>query len=210
MVDKRKIKKTLKRIEKLKIWQLLILLFLTTFIAATSLRLNNVEMVKRRDAVISADKELNDSKVQERLKELRDYSSAHMNTDVVVQLEKIYERDVQAAIQAATDKANNNPNGNIYKKASEVCDPQFSGYSLGYQNCMMAEISKYSSSENPVDEINYPESRLYVFRFSSPFWTPDLTGWTIVVAIIIAFLIVIKIIFTLILRFMLKKHKPFI
>ena len=187
-MDKRRIKKTLKQIEKLKIWQLLILLFLTTFIAATSLRLNNVEMIKRRDAVISADKELNDAKVQERLKELRDYSSAHMNTNVVVQLEKIYERDVQAVVQSATDKANNNPNGNIYKKAAEVCDPQFSGYSLGYQNCMMAEISKYASSENPVDKINFPESRLYVFRFSSPLWTPDLTGWTIAAAIVIIFL----------------------
>lgn len=209
-MDKSRIRKNLKRIQALKVWQLLILLVLTIFVAMTAIRMNNVEMIKRRTAVISADQELDDKKVQERLKELRDFSSAHMNANAVVQLEKIYARDIQQATQRATEKANSNPNGNIYKRASDICDPQFPGYSRGYQDCMMAEITKFSSGENPVDSIDFPEARLYVSRFTSPLWTPDLAGWTVLVAILIVFLIISKIIFEVILRLILRKHKTFI
>ena len=83
-MGKHRIKKLLKKIEALKIWQLVILLIMSLFVIATALRLNNVEMVKRREAVISADKELNLEKAIERLKELRDFTSKHMNTSTTV------------------------------------------------------------------------------------------------------------------------------
>ncbi|MDO4872009.1 MAG: hypothetical protein Q4A27_01090 [bacterium] len=210
MVGKSLLKKRLKQIQALKTWQLLILLVLTIFVAATALRLNNVEMIRRRDAVVAADNELDENKAQARLIELRDFASAHMNSEVVVQLEKIYERDSQKAFQAASESANNNPNGNIYKKAAEVCDPRYSGYSSAYQACMMAEIEKYGASGEINDKIKYPEASLYIYRFSSPFWSPDLAGWTILVAGLIIIFIIGKLIFTFILRMMLKKHKPFI
>ena len=56
MVGKGKIKKRLKQIQSLKNWQLFILLLLVIFVDLTALRLNNVGMVRRREAVESADK----------------------------------------------------------------------------------------------------------------------------------------------------------
>jgi len=55
LIDKRKVKSKLNSLQRLKTWQLLILLIFMSFIAATFLRLNNVGMIERREAVISAD-----------------------------------------------------------------------------------------------------------------------------------------------------------
>ena len=210
VVDRRKIKKTLKRISALKTWQLLVLLVLVIFVAATALRLNSVEMGKRRDAVISADKDQDEAKAGERLKELSDFVSHHMNTTTEVLLVEIYKRDAQKIITDANEKANHNPNGNIYKRTAEVCDPINTGYNQAYFTCLYNELQKYSSDDYVATSVKFPDSSLYTHRFSSPLWTPDLAGWTILTSIIIVILIVAKLIFTLILNLILKKHKPFI
>ena len=56
MVGKGRIKKRLKQIQSLKNWQLFILLILVIFVNLTALRLNNVGMIRRREAVETADK----------------------------------------------------------------------------------------------------------------------------------------------------------
>lgn len=55
VANKKQIRSTLKKLGALKTWQLLILLVLALFIAATALRLNNVGMNQRREGVYSAD-----------------------------------------------------------------------------------------------------------------------------------------------------------
>ena len=56
MVDKRIARRSIRRLERIKTWQLLILFVLVCFVAATFLRINNVGMVQRRNAVAIADK----------------------------------------------------------------------------------------------------------------------------------------------------------
>ena len=208
-MGKHRIKKLLKKIEALKIWQLVILLIMSFFVIATALRLNNVEMIRRREAVISADKELNLEKAIDRLKELRDFTSKHMNTSTTVQLEKIYLDETEQM----KEQASKNYGVEITAKARAVCDPRFQsiGYGVQYSQCFADELAKYNRDNAKIDDkIKFPEASLYINRFSSPFWTPDLMGWTVVVAVIIIILIIFKIINVLILKMILKKYDPFI
>ena len=213
MVGKRRIKKLLKKIEALKIWQLVILLVLSLFVVATALRLNNVEMVKRREAVILADKELNLEKAIERLKELRDFTSKHMNTSTTVQLEKIYLDETEKIKQQMNEQASKNYGVEITAKARAVCDPRFQsiGYGIQYSQCFADELAKYNRDSSRIDDkIKFPEASLYINRFSSPIWTPDLMGWMVLFAILIIVLIIIKIVSTIILKIILKRYDPFI
>ena len=132
MANKKQIRTTLKKISMLKTWQLIILLILVLFIAATALRLNNVGMDQRREGVYSADEAGDEDIIHQRLLSLREYSSSHMNANTgAFVLKNQYDRDSQRALADAQNKSeeSESPNGNIYKKAAEVCDPQFSGYS---------------------------------------------------------------------------------
>ncbi|MFZ2929143.1 MAG: hypothetical protein WA023_07910, partial [Lactococcus raffinolactis] len=142
MANKKQIRSTLKKLGALKTWQLLILLVLALFIAATALRLNNVGMDQRREGVYSADESGDEEILHQRLLSLREYSSKHMNANTgTFVLKNQYERDSQTALKEAQERSQNSesPNGNIYKKAAEVCDPQYSGYSQAYMQCFMNE-----------------------------------------------------------------------
>ena len=55
MADKGRIQKGIKDLQRVKTWQLVVLLVIVGFVAATFLRLNSIGMVQRRDAVITAD-----------------------------------------------------------------------------------------------------------------------------------------------------------
>ena len=81
--------------QRVKTWQLIVLLIIVGFIAATFLRLNNIGMVQRREAVLVADKEGNDEVIINRLYDLQRHVSSHMNTDLGrgVYLEESYTRD---------------------------------------------------------------------------------------------------------------------
>ena len=93
MADKRRIQRTVKVVEKVKTWQLVILLLMAGFVAATFLRLNNIGMIERRDAVWAADKTGDVGKVQDRLYDLQRYVASHMNTDPGrVQLDHAYKK----------------------------------------------------------------------------------------------------------------------
>ena len=210
-MDKRKIKKTLKRLNALKNWQLLVLLFLVMFVVATAWRMNNVGMIQRRDAVIAADKELNEEKIRIRLIELQNYTNSHMNSSTgLVSLVKTYEKDSQIEIERISKMKQGE---NVHKKVAEVCDPQFtaaSRYSRAYFDCWERELSKYPSQDLTSVEPKWPPQQLYEYNFESPVWTPDLVGWSTLVAIFICLVIIFKMIFTVILNQILKKTEPFI
>lgn len=211
MVGKSKLKKRLKQIQALKTWQLLILLILTLFIDATALRLNNVGMEKRRQSVLSADKELNESVAIDRLTELRSYVNSHMNANTGrIPLQNILNRDYDAAVKEASEKAKNNPNGNIFKKAESVCKPRFMGtygYIRGYIQCILDEQQKYPAENSEISLKQLP-TEAYQYEFSSPLWTPDLAGWTTLISLFIVIFILVKIITTQILKMILKKVSP--
>ena len=225
MVGKGKIKKRLKQIQSLKNWQLFILLLLVIFVDLTALRLNNVGMVRRREAVEAADKVGDVEAARKATIEFANYVHAHMNSGGIVYSDKthwfkinrevkivwsnIYESDMRKAEQIAREAESNNPNGNIFKKAEETCRPRFrGGYSLAYQQCILDEQNKYPASNQGQIKAKYPNITEYTYSFVTPIWSPDLAGWTTLVATILIFMIIIKMITTTILKLVLKKYVP--
>ena len=206
MADKRRIKRNIKELQRIKTWQLVILLILASFVAATFLRLNNIGMVERRKAVVAADEAGNSGVTINRLYDLQRFVSAHMNTDMGkgLYLETSYKRDDQAALDKASQDSN--PNGNIYKKAQEVCAPQFSRYSYAYLQCTTGELAKYPAASDPASSVQRPHPDSYLHVFVSPLWSPDFAGWSVVACLVISLMISVRLLSLVVLRIILHQH----
>ena len=206
MVNKKQVRWSLKHLQYVKIWQLVILLILSGFISATFLRLNNIGMVERRSAVLAADNIGDARAIENRLYDLQRYVSAHMNADLGkgVFLESTYNNDRNKLVAAAANDIN--PNGNIYEKAQTVCAPQFSHYSFAYTQCTLNELSKYQSSGNLASSVKLSPNT-YVYNFTSPLWSPDFAGWSVVVFVVILIMILVRITGVVILKLLLRQHR---
>lgn len=203
--EKRQIRKTIWRLNRVKTWQLLVILLLLMFIAATFLRLNNIGMVQRRAAVLTADETDNPEVIQSRLYDLQRYAAEHMNANTdEFYLEGQYRRDVERIIQAASDDSN--PQGNIHVKADEVCRPQYTVWSQAYVQCFTEELAKYPPSEDPTQNVSLPSTNLYRHNFASPLWSPDFAGWSVAVCIVLIAMIVVRLISLAVLNLLLKRH----
>ena len=206
MADKGRVKQSIKKLQRIKTWQLIVLLVISGFVSATFLRLNNIGMVERREGVLSADKQGNEEIIIKRLYDLQRHVSAHMNTELGrgVYLESSYSRDLQN--WQSSQYGDSNPNGNIYKKAQEVCAPRFKSYSSAYLQCTTSELAKYPAADDPATATSKPRQEAYIHAFSSPLWSPDFAGWSVVVTIIIFGLIVVRFASLGILGLLLRKH----
>lgn len=206
MADKRQLKRNIKQLQRVKTWQLFLLLLLTIFIAATFLRLNNIGMIQRRDAVLAADKGDNMQVTQSRLYDLQRHVSSHMNTNMgSIYLEGQYERDSQKVV--ANAGGNESPNGNVNVQADAACKPRFSGYSQAYLQCFVDELEKFAPGQSLASTVNLPKVDNYRHSFASPIWSPDFAGFSVLAAIAIAFIIVVRLIGLGVLRMILKfKH----
>lgn len=175
-------------------------------VAASFLRLNNIGMMHRREAVLSADTQGNEEIIINRLYDLQQYVSTHMNTDLGrgVFLEDSYNRDLQD--WQTTQYGDGNPNGNIYKKAQEVCAPQFSYYSYAYLQCTTNELAKYPAAADPATDTSKPRQEAYIHDYAAPFWSPDFAGWSLLVCAVIILLILIRLISLGVLQMMLRRH----
>lgn len=188
----------------MRTWQLILLLLLVALIAATFLRLNNIGMIERRTAVLNADKQGEHEITRARLFDLQRYSAAHMNAaSGTIYLEEQYRRDTQTAIEAASARESEN---NINVLADQACRSQFGGYSQAYVRCFASELAKYPSGVNAPDKANLPSPSLYRHDFTSPLWSPDFAGFSIVLAAIIALLIVVRLLGLVLLRAILHRH----
>ena len=207
MTDKRNIRKNLKRIETIKTWQLIILLVLSLFISATFLRLNNTGMISRRNAIEGADKSGDTQDTSSRIYDIQRYAAAHMNADTgVFYLQSQYDRDVKKAVTAASGDSSTGDNS-PQAKADAICNPnlQIHGYSLAYQNCMLEQLSKAGQVVDPAS-ITLPNPALYRYSFTSPLWSPDFAGWSVLVSLLLAVMIVIRFIIWVVLKILLKRH----
>lgn len=209
MADKRQVKKSIKQLQRVKTWQLLVVLLLMGFVAATFLRLNNIGMAERRDAVLAADKStaepFDSSVTQNRLYDLQRYVSAHMNTETgPFYLEGQYRRDAQKAVDIA--KQSSNSGVNINAEAEATCKPRFTVWSPAYVQCFADELAKYPPSPDPVQNVSLPNTELYRYSFSAPLWSPDFAGWSIAVCLVIIVMIIARLLGLIILRILLKRH----
>lgn len=213
MVEKRELRSKVRRIEKVKTWQLIILLVMFGFVAATFLRLNNVGMIERRNAVLAADKAGDRTQLERRLYDLQRYVVAHMNTDTGrVALEHAYAEDNNKHKEKfLSENSDNNPHGNVYKLAADVCDPI--GRAQGwrwpdprYTNCINQELEKYPSASLLQDEFKPIPPEPYHHVFASPLWSPDFAGWSLVVCGVILLAIIVRLTVLSVLRLLLKRQ----
>lgn len=205
VTDNRQVKKSIRQLQRIKTWQLLVLLLLVGFIAATFLRLNNIGMVQRRDAVLSADKSGDGEAIEARLYDLQRYVADHMNTQTgAFYLEGQYRRDAQEIVDAA--KNDDNPNGNINVKAEAVCKPQYAVWSPAYVQCFTDELAKFPPSPDPTQNVTLPSTSLYRHNFDDPLWSPDFAGWSVAVGLVIVLMIITRLVSLGVLRLLLKHH----
>lgn len=204
-MDKRDVRRSIKQLQVIKTWQLIILLVLMLFVSATFLRMNNVGMVSRRNAVAAADKSGDIDQIQQRLYDLQRYSAAHMNTDTgVMYLQEQYNRDVQRQAEAASTSGSIKAL-EIRRAAEDVCKPQFNGWSPAYVQCYVNELDKHPADEI-TSQLTPPSSALYRYSFISPLWSPDFAGFSLLISALIGLAIVLRLLGIIILRAMLKHH----
>ena len=206
MAEDNRIRHRIKMIQKLALWQLILLFVISAIISASFLRLNNVGMIQRRDAVIEADKQTDTGVLTSRLYDLQSYVSKHMNTDLGrgIELTESYKRD-EASNIAATQTVSNI---NIYKQANEICQPKNLKVLTIYRQCVYDYLNSIPSGQVVATSLSTEQQLqlIYIHNYISPLWSPDFAGFSVLVTIAILLLIITRILAILFLRLMLKKY----
>ena len=200
MINKKQIRLNIKKLQHIKTWQLFILLILMIFVAATFLRLNNIGMVQRRAAVLSADEAGDEKVIKERLYDLQLYVTSHMNADLGkgLYLEASYKRAAQAAYDSVETDSK------VYQLAQETCAPKFASWSQAYVQCTANELAKYPGTATPT----LPGTSAYLHVYASPLWSPDFAGWTALICLALLIMSISRVLGYLILKMLLKyRHK---
>lgn len=232
--EKRRLSQLFKQI---KTWQLLLALIPLLFLTATFLRFDHLKMHDLKNKVLQADqgktadgKEITsqeeiDNNLKATLTELKQYTNSHIVINFIEKngrnvltfgtgpfyLENQYNRKATAALAEAENQlkqtGDNNPNGNIFAKAMEVCKPQAIAHGWAwnspvYLNCMTGVINSYPSTDQLTTSLaaNIPPTSLYRYDFSSPVWAPNLAGFSVLLCLLIFLLILLRFIGFLILR----------
>lgn len=222
-IKKKDLKLVLRKLKTIKTWQLLIILILSLFIEATLLRFNHIHMTDLKAEVAAADESDDDEAILASLNKLKDYVNTHTVVNVVekngvsrvtfgsgpIYLEHQYQRKASAALAEAEANAasDENPNGNVFAKAMDVCKPLaiqngWAWNSPGYIECMTGEIAKYPTSERIEDTYAaaLPSTNLFRYDFASPIWTFSPAGVMGIVCIILAMITFVRFIIWLLLK----------
>jgi hypothetical protein len=155
-----------------------------------ALRANYAGMVERRAAVYAADEK--GEGVEVALQELRRYVGQHMNTTLdtgkgvypPIQLKHTYER----LVKAEQDRVKTS-NDRIYTDAQRYCERQDPNSFFGRERIPC--IQKYIK-DHPSSKARTIPDALYKFDFTSPRWSPDLAGWSIVLGVALLFLTLLR------------------
>ena len=169
------------RVRPIRPWYFLVLAGLLFGLSIVALRGNSLEMAQLRSDVYTADK--HNAGVQAALQNLQAFVTTHMNTDLTanpnapyppIQLTYTYDRAVVAAGHQATAA-----NSKIYTDAQHYCEKVDSTdfYGTNRVPCVQQYIRNHGVSLPTI-----PDS-LYKFDFVSPWWSPDLAGWSLALAI---------------------------
>ena len=207
-MNKQRIHQIITTITRIKTWQLVVLLLIGIVLSVSFLRLNNLEMDKRRTAVMEADRLADKEAVKQRMVELQRYVSAHMNTSLGkgFYLEHEYNRDKEAALNAATSTTN--PNAAVYQQASIECRSRFQGGVASFRNdyvtCVAERVKALSPSSDPAVALKLPKAESYHYNFASPFWSPDLAGFSVLFCVIVTSVILLRGVVAAIIRLVLK------
>ena len=215
-IDKKKTKFRIKRLSQIKTWQLVILLIMSGFISATFLRLNNVGMVERRESVENADKAGDIVNLQQRLYDLQRYVSTHMNADPgKIALDHTYKQMYDRKLKEFEEEIKNQSNNDTVSKVRAVCDAraQQGGYGRfttqadpRYVSCINEEWEKYPAAKVANLQFEAPSTEPYYHTFVSPIWSADYAGWSLLVTIFIAMIIIMRLVVLGMLKLMLRRR----
>jgi uncharacterized protein YgiM (DUF1202 family) len=179
------------KFRKIKPGYFLAIAIISTVVCIFALRANNEHMIKLRSAVYAADK--SNSGVQPALQQLQAYVTAHMNTNLdtgngtvypPIQLKYTYQRILQSQSQSAAIT-----NTQLYTEAQTYCQQQDSVDFSGRNRVPC--IEQYVETHDA--QLASVPAALYEFSFASPSWSPDLAGWSLLLAGLSAILFVITI-----------------
>lgn len=178
------------KVRAISSWYFVIGLLIFGITTIVALRHNNLTALKLRDHVYQVDKGNGD--VEAALRQLREYVYGHMNTNLSsgpnaikppIQLKYRYDRLV-AAEKARVNAAN----AKVYTDAQNYCEqavPQgLSG--RGRVPCIQDYVTTHGVKEQAIPDA------LYKFDFASPIWSPDLAGWSLLLAAIFSLLLVVR------------------
>lgn len=178
-MDKGKLHHLWRKLRPISYWYFLVGCVVCGLVAIYALRQNNLTAVRLRDEVLKVDQQNGD--VEAALRTLRAHVYGHMNASLAnptgvyppIQLKYRYERLVTAEKERVSAQ-----NERIYNDAQTTCEQQFpAGLSGGGRvPCIEAYVANHGVKEQPIPDA------LYKFDFVAPVWSPDLAGWSLVLA----------------------------
>lgn len=196
-MNKRHLHHLFVRLRPIRVWYFLVLFVISSVVALFAMRQNNLTALELRDNVLKADETGGD--VEGELKKLREYTYSHMNARLSsdsgiyppIQLKYRYERLLAAEKQRAASA-----NDNLYNEAQASCEARFpQGLSGGNRiPCIQQYVDTHGKAESREQPI--PDA-LYKFDFVAPVWSPDLAGWSLIVAGVSLVLLITRLLATL-------------
>lgn len=207
MADKQQLRHQLWKLQRVATWQLLVALAVAMLVAATFLRLNNIGMDQRREAVKAADAAGDQEATALRLQDLQRFVGQHMNTDMGeagVWLKHQYERDSQKVVEATHTQ------GGVYQQAEASCRQRYPDYQhgtyLAYQQCFVDQLDQAAPGQSLAAEVMFPPQEAYRHIFVSPLWSPDFAGFSVLLCVLLAAMIVARLVARMALRLLLRRR----
>jgi len=206
-LDKKHLHHFWTRFRRVKPWYFVVLALISGVICVFALRANNLRMVELREAVYTADKDNGDTETA--LRNLREYVYGHMNTDLAggahavyppIQLKYTYERLVEEQNSKLKDA-----NSELYNNAQIYCEQAIpTGFSGSNR---LACIQTYLKEHGTSADVKSIPKNLYQFDFVSPFWSPDLAGWSMVATVLLLLVAAVLWLARNVIRHLLRSHK---
>ncbi len=166
---------------------LIILLTGSGFLGIYSLRQNNLEMLRLREAVFAADRDDGDTAAA--LSKLQIFVVSHMNTNLpklgdqkAIQLKYTYEREVAAEssrVAAARTALNS--------EATEYCQKTYSTSSFAVRSQCVQDYF----TTHPIKSVDI-SADLYGYDFVTPFWVPDIAGLSLLASVLLAVVLLFR------------------
>ncbi|MCL2173792.1 hypothetical protein FWH58_00610 [Candidatus Saccharibacteria bacterium] len=192
-------RRILKFLKTVKTWQLAVILLLFILLAAIFLRLNNLGMMDRREALIKADETGDIAQVQTAARDLQNYVAHHMNTSTGrVALQTLYEQDFNKVVEA--NKMPEVENGD-YQAAMVKCRQIYPRGGTGWAKCVADTVGV---SEVDITTEPLPSPDAYYVSYLPARWSFDLAGLFMLVCLILIIAIVFRLILILVLKIILK------
>lgn len=164
------------------VWHFAVLFIIFAPFSAWLLRQNNLRMIELRNEVIAEDAESgNIDKLAPKIEILGNYVLNHMNTDMGAPLE--LPGTYNAAVEKIRKKvaASGSANSAVYAEAQSICEDPNVLLTVRAQ-CIQDYVTNHAAAGSDPEELEFPDKALYSYSFSSPAWSPDLAGISLLIA----------------------------